>query len=461
MFLRTSPSILLLLFAPRIALALAPRSCAPKSLSTTPSSPSQDPSPTDDGSQPSPTTDQSTSSSPSPSATTGSSLVRSGWYPGWAPAAVNPFPISQIPWGQYDVMTWAFAETTSDVSTISLPDPGLPDFVAAAKNNSVKASLSIGGWSGSVYYSTAVATPENRTAFVKAITDLVSQYQLDGIDFDWEFPGSSTTGLCGNLFNVNDTANFLLLLQELRKDPIGSTLILTATATAPFLGSDSQPMSDVSGFSAVLDRIAIMAYDMFGAWSSNAGPNAPLNDVCAPPLEQEGSATTLVNMWTNASFPSNKIALGVPSYGHSFRVASSDALQSNGTIAMYPTVDRNSQPLGNSDSANYTITKDACGNPTGGPSGIFTFEGLIADGFLNSDGTAATGINYLSDPCSKTPVLYNSSSHVMVSYDDVESFAAKGSFITEKQLAGFAVWDVTGDSTDNLLLTSINKAIGA
>lgn len=65
----------------------------------------------------------------------------------------------------------------------------------------------------------------------------------------------------------------------------------------------------------------------------------------------------------------------------------------------------------------------------------------------------------------------------MVSYDDSTSFglssvqlilfgtkpaafaAAKGKFILDNGLAGFSMWDATGDS-DNILLDSINGALG-
>lgn len=49
----------------------------------------------------------------------------------------------------------------------------------------VDAILSIGGWTGSQYFSIAMATPANRTAFVQAVLDLVSKYDLDGIDFEY------------------------------------------------------------------------------------------------------------------------------------------------------------------------------------------------------------------------------------------------------------------------------------
>lgn len=50
----------------------------------------------------------------------------------------------------------------------------------------VKASLSIGGWTGSQYFSTAVADETNRTAFVQTVLGLVTKYDLDGIDFEYD-----------------------------------------------------------------------------------------------------------------------------------------------------------------------------------------------------------------------------------------------------------------------------------
>jgi GH18 family chitinase len=49
----------------------------------------------------------------------------------------------------------------------------------------VKASLSIGGSSGSIYFSSNVASAQNRTAFVKAVTGLVTKYNLDAIDLEY------------------------------------------------------------------------------------------------------------------------------------------------------------------------------------------------------------------------------------------------------------------------------------
>jgi chitinase len=48
----------------------------------------------------------------------------------------------------------------------------------------VSAILSVGGWSGSQFFSSAVATDANRTAFAKAILNVVGKYKLDGIEIE-------------------------------------------------------------------------------------------------------------------------------------------------------------------------------------------------------------------------------------------------------------------------------------
>jgi chitinase len=74
------------------------------------------------------------------------------------------------------------------------------------------------------------------------------------MECSWEYPGKQ--GLSCNVVNPDDSANFLSFLQELRSTPAGKNLVLTAAVgIEPFVGSDGQPMDDVSQFADVLDRI--------------------------------------------------------------------------------------------------------------------------------------------------------------------------------------------------------------
>jgi chitinase len=61
---------------------------------------------------------------------------------------------------------------------------GLQTFVQTAHSHNVKALVSIGGWSGSEYWSTNVATADSRQQFVQTVTDFAKTYSLDGIDIE-------------------------------------------------------------------------------------------------------------------------------------------------------------------------------------------------------------------------------------------------------------------------------------
>ncbi|KAF9567358.1 chitinase [Agrocybe pediades] len=384
--------------------------------------------------------------------------VASAWYAGWHADA--GFPLSKVSWSKYTHLTYSFAETTSDVHALDLsgsnPDL-LPQFVSEAHKNGVKALVSIGGWTGSTGFSLNVGSEKNRTAFVKTVTDLAKKYNLDGLDFDWEYPANQGIGC--NAINANDTANFLSFLQKLRKDPLGAKLTLSAAvATSPFIGPDGNPLSDVSGFAKVLDYIGIMNYDIWGPWSPAVGPNAPLNDTCAAPENQAASAVSAVRVWHKAGIPLNQIVLGVAAYGHSFRVRKADAFVkgSSTQLAAYPAFDASDPPTG--DAWDDGAGVDECGNPTT-PGGDVDFWGLIDLGYLKTDGTPKPGIPFRYDACSQTPYVYNATTEIMVSFDNAQSFAAKGKFIKDTKLRGFATWEAGGDFND-ILLDSIRKGAG-
>ena len=102
-----------------------------------------------------------------------------------------------------NLLTILFRTTTPNITTLGLVDSDLkllPQFVSYAHQHvkSIRSSsyfvlkcfqnvvpmLSIGGFTGSRWFSSHIRTPSNRTRFVKTVTDVVQRYNLDGLDFE-------------------------------------------------------------------------------------------------------------------------------------------------------------------------------------------------------------------------------------------------------------------------------------
>ncbi|KAJ7143425.1 glycoside hydrolase family 18 protein [Mycena crocata] len=400
--------------------------------------------------------------------------VAVGWYASWH---VTDVPLSSVLWSKYTHMTYSFAIPTADPKTISLAESDeelLPKFVSAAHKNGVQAGLSIGGWTGSQYFSTNLASA-NRTSFVKSVTDLIQKYHLDLVDFDWEYPG--VQGIGCNIVSASDTDNFLLMLQELRASPIASNITISAaTAVVPFPTTNT---STIAEFATVLNWIAPMVYDLSWNWTAGspriqrALPSAPLDDSCyeytdgvtGTGLAGRGSARSAVEAWVAAGIPRSQLVLGVPSYGHSFNVNASAAFLASASLSA-PSSTSSSGPPSESpltpypsyDTLNHTIGDkwdgaggtDQCGVHQG-PGGVWNFFTLVAAGYLLANGSAAAGVPYQWDTCSSTSYLYAADRGVLISYDDPRSFAAKGAFVRANGLAGFSMWEVGGDPKGVLL----------
>ena len=60
-----------------------------------------------------------------------------------------------------------------------------------SENPNLKISLAVGGWNfGTAKMTSMLATKENRTEFVESSIEYLRSRDFDGLDLDFEFPGS-------------------------------------------------------------------------------------------------------------------------------------------------------------------------------------------------------------------------------------------------------------------------------
>ncbi|BGP14946.1 hypothetical protein JCM10213_007252 [Rhodosporidiobolus nylandii] len=237
--------------------------------------------------------------------------IAGGYYPDWVEDVMPP---EKINFKEFDLINYSFAIPGSDgkVSLSSWSGDILKRVVKYAHGNDTKVLIAIGGWSDSQYFSGAVSTSSKRDVFVSSIVSLVNTYNLDGVDIDWEYPG--TQGADGNEVSSDDTANLLLFLKALRA-ALPHTRLSTCTTQQTYIGANGSPIGDVSAYADILDNILVMNYDVWGA-SSTPGPNAPLTNACPNSMQPNANMESAIEQWTAAGMPANKILMGVPAYGY-------------------------------------------------------------------------------------------------------------------------------------------------
>ena len=81
------------------------------------------------------------------------------------------------------------------------------------QNPSLTVLVSVGGWLWSTNFSDVSLTPQSRATFIASVMEFLKQYNLDGLDIDWEYPGMPGSG---HPFRPEDKQNFTSLLKELR-----------------------------------------------------------------------------------------------------------------------------------------------------------------------------------------------------------------------------------------------------
>ncbi|MBW0460451.1 hypothetical protein O181_000166 [Austropuccinia psidii MF-1] len=372
-------------------------------------------------------------------------------------------PVNEIPWKNYNHLHYfvAVPSPTPEADLVIDTEQNMREVIAAAKENNVTVSLSVGGWTASQYFSFLVGSAQNRTAFAKTLGRAVKNYSLDGLDLDWEYPNAQGIGC--NAIQKDDSANFLTFLNVLRSEVGPKTRLSAAVSMRGFMSADGKnALKDVSGFGKVLDFVTIMAYDTYVPSAFKvAGPNAPLFDTCSEPT-QKFSVAQAIELWTHTGFPAKKLVLGFPAYAYGYTLNNSELKPTTfsgnpnqSSLFFQPAVGV-APPAGKT--AGTAEGKDLCGNPNVA-GGQWLFRELIETGKLSKNGQkGAGGYERYYDSCTSTPLLFNPSTRHLISYDDTVSLQEKALFARKHGLAGLDMFDATGDTANSLLLNSVRQA---
>lgn len=336
-----------------------------------------------------------------------------GYYASWASG--QGYPPDRLPAERFNQINYAFAAIED--GRLILRDPAREGNILRAlaelrkRNRDLKIALSVGGWDESTYFSDVAADAGSRETFAQSCVDLLLEYDLDGVDLDWEYPVSG--GAAGVIHRPEDRENFTLLLQCIRKaldrqgrrDGKDYVLSIAGAADAGYL-NDIQPQE----VAEAVDHIFLMAYDFHGPWDVRADFNAPLYTPTDGPPRYRSSVEDGVSAWLNRGTPPEKLVLGIPLYGYIYQGVSGG---NNGLYSRF-------------DSAKSVpwekVKRDYLTNPA-----YRSFRHEEAE----------------------TPYLYGN--RAFLSYDDPASVAAKAELARRWGLGGVGFWELSQDPESDLI----------
>lgn len=187
-----------------------------------------------------------------------------------------------------------------------------------SKNPNLKILLAVGGWNmASQPFVPVVESAASRATFAQNAVTFLRQRNFEGLDMDWEYPGSRGG-------TPADRDKLVLLMQELRtafeqeaRTSGKPRLLLTGAFPA---GKDNIDTGfDVLDLLQVMDFASIMTYDLHGSWEPYTGINAPL---FANPTDTGDSVYLnldwVARYYISMNAPKDKLNIGIALYGRTF-----------------------------------------------------------------------------------------------------------------------------------------------
>ena len=200
-------------------------------------------------------------------------------------------------------INYAFGHVNDSFDGVKIDNPQRLRMIVGLKKKApdLKVMLSIGGW-GSGRFSEMASSGKNREGFVKDCRKIIDDYQLDGIDIDWEYPTQSSAGISSS---PEDTDNFTLLMRDLRR-ALGKKKLLTAATVC-----DAKYI-DFRSCIQYMDFVNVMAYDM-------GNPPRHHSALYPSPISSHITSSQAVEEHLKAGVPANKLVMGMPFYGRGDR----------------------------------------------------------------------------------------------------------------------------------------------
>ncbi|QEM12673.1 glycosyl hydrolase family 18 protein [Mucilaginibacter rubeus] len=203
-----------------------------------------------------------------------------GYLPSWQ-GDVNAVQYSKLTHVNYAFLTPTNTGGLNPLDNLSK----FTTLVSNAHSHNVKVIISVGGGGGGDAFHPIVANAGYRTAFVNNMVNFCNQYNVDGVDIDWEFPSAGT-----------ETNNFYLLLQEL------STAMHNGGRVCTIASISVGATYVTNNMFTILDWINIMDYD------DNNFQHSTYQ-----------SAVDCLSYWAGRGLPVAKTILGVPFYARDNR----------------------------------------------------------------------------------------------------------------------------------------------
>lgn len=197
-------------------------------------------------------------------------------------------------------LNYAFGHVAASFDSVRVDKPQRLRLMSSLKqqNPDLKVMLSIGGWT-SGNFSEMAADRKLRESFARDCRRVVDEYDLDGIDIDWEYPSSDAAGIS---CSPDDIDNFTLLMRDIRKE-IGNDKLLTLASIA---SADFINFKDVEPY---VDFVNIMVYDL-------ARPPYHHASLFRSDKTKGVSCEEAIDLHIKNGMPARKLTLGMPFYGH-------------------------------------------------------------------------------------------------------------------------------------------------